>query len=473
MKELQGSLSILKNVNILAYLMKGVAFTLIISAVAVIIGILFGYILAIVRNYCTHGKYAILGKLAAIYIEVFRNTPLLLWIFICLVFVSTPKIFQIPMLGLSSVETGLLFKGIVALTFFESSNIAEIVRGGLNAIPKGQFEAAYSQGFSAPSVMIHIILPQVYHKIVPTLARPGDHDHQGFVLHRQHRRHRAYGKDQAGFVRGMAVQWAEPGECIRCLRSLRICLSCLLCHRFCLVDGREADAEEDRIRDRRSWPFPEEEPTGIRPGFGGGKMAEHYVITISRQFGSLGRPIAQKTAQMLGIYFMDRDIVEETSKRMGLLASEIGDREEQARRNAYYYMKFPLGIAPQSIEDEIFAVQSSIIRDCAAKQDCIIVGRCAEYVLREKKRRVSFYIRAPYEARLNNCVETLHLRSSEAERMIRDVDLARARYRRRYVKNLDGMSEYTDCDIVLDSSRFGVEKTAELIVSAAKTVLDI
>lgn len=169
MKELQGSLSILKNVNILAYLMKGVAFTLIISAVAVIIGILFGYILAIVRNYCTHGKYAILGKLAAIYIEVFRNTPLLLWIFICLVFVSTPKIFQIPMLGLSSVETGLLFKGIVALTFFESSNIAEIVRGGFNAIPKGQFEAAYSQGFSAPSVMIHIILPQVYHKIVPTL----------------------------------------------------------------------------------------------------------------------------------------------------------------------------------------------------------------------------------------------------------------------------------------------------------------
>lgn len=110
-------------------------------------------------------------------------------------------------------------------------------------------------------------------------------------------------------------------------------------------------------------------------------MAEHYVITISRQFGSLGRQIAQKASKMLGIYFMDRDIVEETSRRMGLLASEVGDREEQAKRNAYYYMKFPLGIAPQSIEDEIFAVQSSIIRDCAAKQDCIIVGRCAEYVL--------------------------------------------------------------------------------------------
>lgn len=57
--------------------------------------------------------------------------------------------------------------------------------------------------------------------------------------------------------------------------------------------------------------------------------------------------------------------------------------------------------------------------------------------------------------------------------MIRDVDLARARYRRRYVRTLDGMNEYTDCDIVLDSSRFGVDKTAELIVSSAKTVLGI
>ena len=195
-------------------------------------------------------------------------------------------------------------------------------------------------------------------------------------------------------------------------------------------------------------------------------MPEHYVITISRQFGSLGRPIAQATSKKLGIYFMDRDIVEETSRRMGLLSSEIGDREESTR-NRYFYQKFPLGIAPQSIEDEIFEVQSSIIRDCAAKQDCIIVGRCAEYVLRQKKRRLSFYIRAPYEARLNNCVETLHMGSAEAEKMIHDVDLARARYRRRYVRNLDGLSEYTDCDIVLDSSRFGVDQTADVMVAAA------
>lgn len=169
MTDLEGSFSILKNVNVMKYLLRGLVFTFIIAGVAVIVGLIFGYILAIVRNYCTSGKKKIFGRLAAIYIELFRNTPLLLWVFICLVFVSTPPVFKKPFLGLSSVEAGLLFKGIVALTFFESSNIAEIVRGGLNSIPKGQFEAGHSQGFSSVQVMIYIILPQVYHKIVPTL----------------------------------------------------------------------------------------------------------------------------------------------------------------------------------------------------------------------------------------------------------------------------------------------------------------
>ena len=57
----------------------------------------------------------------------------------------------------------------------------------------------------------------------------------------------------------------------------------------------------------------------------------HYVITISREFGSLGRPVAKRTAEILGIYFMDRDIVEMTARRMGLPVSEIGNQEETAR----------------------------------------------------------------------------------------------------------------------------------------------
>lgn len=169
MKELEGSFRILGNPAVMVYLLRGLAFTVVISAVAVVFGVVFGYILGIARNYCTKPQNRILGILATVYIEIFRNTPLLLWIFICLVFLPAPGIFKHEMLGLSSVESGLLFKGAMALILFESSVIAEIVRGGLNAIPKGQFEAAKSQGFSGFRTMTLIILPQVYKKIVPTL----------------------------------------------------------------------------------------------------------------------------------------------------------------------------------------------------------------------------------------------------------------------------------------------------------------
>lgn len=194
-------------------------------------------------------------------------------------------------------------------------------------------------------------------------------------------------------------------------------------------------------------------------------MDNHYVITISREFASLGRSIAQLTAKELGIYYMDRDIVEETAKRLGLPVSEIGESEERVS-NRFLYRKFPLGRAPKTLEDEIFQVQSNIIQDTAASRDCIIVGRCAESVLRNRTSRLSIYIRAPYEARLRNCIESLEMDYSTAERMIHDVDLARERYRERYVYELK--DEFTDRDIIMDSSAFGVEGTAALIAAMAR-----
>ena len=73
------------------------------------------------------------------------------------------------MWGLTSVEMKILFRAVVALVLFESSIIAEIIRGGLNAIPKGQFEAAETQGFSTVQTMVYIVLPQAYRAVVPTL----------------------------------------------------------------------------------------------------------------------------------------------------------------------------------------------------------------------------------------------------------------------------------------------------------------
>lgn len=169
MDTLMASFSILKNASIWIYILKGTAFTLIISAMAVVIGIGLGSILALVRNYCNKSWTVIFKWIATIYIEVFRNTPLLLWIFICMVFCPCPDFFARQMLGLTSVETKLLFKAAVALILFTSSVIAEIIRGGLNSVAAGQFEAGHSQGFHTVQIMMYIVLPQAFKNIVPTL----------------------------------------------------------------------------------------------------------------------------------------------------------------------------------------------------------------------------------------------------------------------------------------------------------------
>lgn len=112
--------------------------TLAVSVVTVLISIVFGTILGLLRNY----ERRVLGKIAAVYIEIFRNTPLLLWIMICFVMLSggTP-----------------IIRGALGLTLYTSAVIAEIVRGGLNSIPQGQFEAAASQGFGFIQTLRYII----------------------------------------------------------------------------------------------------------------------------------------------------------------------------------------------------------------------------------------------------------------------------------------------------------------------------
>ena len=182
MSTLASSFSILTQPGVFLYLLRGVAFTCILSVLGVILGLILGSLLALARTYCKKGPARILGWFSAAYIELFRNTPYLLWIFVCVVFCPCPAFFARKMFGLTSVEMKLLFKAALALILFNSSVIAEIVRGGLNGVAKGQFEAGYAQGFNTAEVLLYIILPQAYRNIVPTPAQPGHHHHQGFLL---------------------------------------------------------------------------------------------------------------------------------------------------------------------------------------------------------------------------------------------------------------------------------------------------
>ncbi|MBZ2019981.1 amino acid ABC transporter permease [Streptococcus sanguinis] len=135
--------------NNLLFILKGLWLTLQISFISIVLSTIFGTILAVMRN----GKNKLLKLIASIYIEFVRNVPNLLWIFtIFLVFQikSTPA-------------------GIISFTVFTSAALAEIIRGGLNAIDPGQTEAGLSQGFTQFQIMRYIILPQAIRKMLPAI----------------------------------------------------------------------------------------------------------------------------------------------------------------------------------------------------------------------------------------------------------------------------------------------------------------
>lgn len=192
---------------------------------------------------------------------------------------------------------------------------------------------------------------------------------------------------------------------------------------------------------------------------------EKYVITISRQFASMGRSIAQMLSERLDIPFYDRDIVEETAKRMELPVSEISQKEEVSN-SIYFKRQYPLGMGLQSIQDEIFMIQTNIIRDMAAKASCIIVGRCADSILSDHPSKLSAYIYAPYEGRCRNCIQRMGMDGAMAEKMIREVDKSRVQYHKRYCR--DYKNELTGKDIALNSDIFGIEGCVRILEEALK-----
>ena len=187
---------------------------------------------------------------------------------------------------------------------------------------------------------------------------------------------------------------------------------------------------------------------------------KQYVVTISRQFGSMGRMIAQQLSRELGVEFYDRDIVEETASRMGLPVSVISNTEENSK-SIYFKQQYPLGMGIASMRDEIFLIQKNIIRDLARRESCIIVGRCADSILMDMENHLNVYIYAPMDARLRNAVELAKLDEKTAKKMIREIDRSRELYHRRYCPEYVDAS--TNKDIMIDSSRFGAAGPVKIL----------
>lgn len=190
-----------------------------------------------------------------------------------------------------------------------------------------------------------------------------------------------------------------------------------------------------------------------------------YVITIARQFGSLGRPIAKMMSEKLGIEYYDRDIVEQAAKKLNLPVSHIDELEEKVKKtskNSYMRMMFPLGTESSTEQDNIFEAQQNIMRFLVERESCIIVGRCSDFVLSDEPNAIHIYIYAPYEERVKNCVKDFNLTEADAKKMIRSVDEARDDYHMHYAGFLPSDPKHKN--IMVDSSVLGVEGTADFLV---------
>ncbi|NLK95574.1 MAG: amino acid ABC transporter permease [Clostridiales bacterium] len=133
----------------ISFLLNGLKITITIAVATTFISILCGTILGVIKTYYR----GILSKIASIYIEIFRNTPLILWILVCR--------FMIPIKP--------LYSGILSMSLFTTAVMAEIIRGGLNSVNQGQYEAGISQGFRKTQVLRYIILPQAFKNMVPAM----------------------------------------------------------------------------------------------------------------------------------------------------------------------------------------------------------------------------------------------------------------------------------------------------------------
>ena len=194
-----------------------------------------------------------------------------------------------------------------------------------------------------------------------------------------------------------------------------------------------------------------------------------YVVTITQQFGSLGRPIAKRMSEILDIGYYDRDLVDEAAKKLKLPVSVVDKEEESAKKvplNPFTRMKYPLGKGTSDTQDAIFEAQQNIIQFLAEKETCIIVGRCSDFILEEMKNAMHIYIYAPYEVRVQQSVDNLKMDIQEARQMIVDVDEARDSYHMHYAGYLPDDKNHKD--IMIDSSFLGVEKTAQFLAEAVR-----
>ena len=186
----------------------------------------------------------------------------------------------------------------------------------------------------------------------------------------------------------------------------------------------------------------------------------HTVITVGREYGSGGRLIAQKAAEALGIPFFDRSIINMAAEETGLSADFIRRTEQQKTSSFLYNLYMSTQSLP--VNDQVFIAQSEVIRRVAAEGPCIIVGRCADYVLRNQSDvdALNLFIHAPMEERIRRVREEYKVQAPDLRLYILKQDKNRAAYYEHFTDGQWGKAQNYHLAV---SSGLGLETSVRLL----------
>lgn len=188
----------------------------------------------------------------------------------------------------------------------------------------------------------------------------------------------------------------------------------------------------------------------------------YKIITISREFGSGGRFIGEETAKKLGIAFYDREIIAKVADDLGLSKKYVADRGEYApSKNIFSYAFIGRDINGNSIADHIYSYQQKIIKELAAKEPCVIVGRSADYILSGRDDVLNVFIQGNKADKIVRIKEIYSKSDDEAAKMIKDTDKKRS-VNYRYCTDQEWGSR-KNYDIVLNSSTLGYDNCIDVI----------
>ena len=198
------------------------------------------------------------------------------------------------------------------------------------------------------------------------------------------------------------------------------------------------------------------------------------IITVGRQYGSGGRYVARLLAEKLNIPFYDKELLTEVSKDSGICRELLEQNDEKNTRSFLFSMMSgtaPMGDSGAMYMDmpmnhRIFLAQFDTIRRIASQGPCVIVGRCADYVLRDQENVLNVFIKADKDERIRRMVEYYGVDPLKAEEQLKKADKQRASYYNYYATGVWG--DVNNYDLCVDTGALGISGAVELIADCAE-----